>query len=595
MLDGKNVSEPILQIMQMKNIQNNMDGMTRYKVTLFDGEIQHTFGILATQKNHLVENNELKIGSVIRLDEYAANVLSKDPPKVVVILLNFDILGEMDTASAKTDLAKPVQNENIEPQPAAVKTLNMDSKSFFNKKETEKKHSGGSNDPPGMFNGYKIHGISSLNPYQNKWSIKVRVTNKSAIRTYSNARGEGKLFNFEMIDKTGEIRCSGFNEQVDKFYDMLQIDHVYMISRAQLKTANKQYSKLNNDYEMTMGNDTVIEPCSEETDEVPQQTLNIISLSQLSEKAANELVDVIGVVKACGEVATIVTKATNRELTKREVTLVDDSNCSISCTLWGKQAEDFEGTDNPVVLIKGAKLGDYNGRNLSVGGNATFQVNPDIPIAHSLRGWFDQGGNEMEVKELSNQGMTGGGGGGGMTQSNWKTLDAIKQENLGMNDKADYFSMQGTVMFAKKENSMYMACPGDGCNKKVIDQNDGTYRCEKCSKNYDNFNWRMILNINLADHTDTVWCTCFQETSETILGCKAEELGNLKNSSDTKFDDYFAESVFSEFNFKLRVKEEIYNDERRVKASVASCDPIEYVSSGRRLLTAIKKYANSQC
>lgn len=85
-----------------------------------------------------------------------------------MILLNFDILGEMDTASAKTDLAKPVQNENIEPQPAAVKTLNMDSKSFFNKKETEKKHSGGSNDPPGMFNGYKIHGISSLNPYQNK-------------------------------------------------------------------------------------------------------------------------------------------------------------------------------------------------------------------------------------------------------------------------------------------------------------------------------------------------------------------------------------------------------------------------------------------
>lgn len=38
-------------------------------------------GILATQKNSLVENNELKIGSVIKLEEYAANVLSKDPPK----------------------------------------------------------------------------------------------------------------------------------------------------------------------------------------------------------------------------------------------------------------------------------------------------------------------------------------------------------------------------------------------------------------------------------------------------------------------------------------------------------------------------------
>jgi len=36
---------------------------------------------------------------------------------------------------------------------------------------------------------------------------------------------------------------------------------------------------------------------------------------------------------------------------------------------------------------------------------------------------------------------------------------------------------------------------------------------------------------------------------------------------------------------------ETYNDDRRVKVSVAGCDPIEYVSSGRRLLQAIKKYA----
>ena len=55
--------------------------MTRYKITLYDGELQHTFGILATQKNYLIENEELKVGSVIKLQEYAANVLSKEPQK----------------------------------------------------------------------------------------------------------------------------------------------------------------------------------------------------------------------------------------------------------------------------------------------------------------------------------------------------------------------------------------------------------------------------------------------------------------------------------------------------------------------------------
>jgi replication factor A1 len=52
------------------------------------------------------------------------------------------------------------------------------------------------------------------------------VTNKSAIKTYQNAKGEGKLFNVEFIDGTGEIRASGFNEQCDKFYDMFQLDNV---------------------------------------------------------------------------------------------------------------------------------------------------------------------------------------------------------------------------------------------------------------------------------------------------------------------------------------------------------------------------------
>lgn len=73
-----------MQILTIKQIQNtSVDVTTRYKITLYDGDMQHTFGILATQKNHTIENEELKIGSVIKLTEYAANVLSKEPQKLV--------------------------------------------------------------------------------------------------------------------------------------------------------------------------------------------------------------------------------------------------------------------------------------------------------------------------------------------------------------------------------------------------------------------------------------------------------------------------------------------------------------------------------
>jgi replication factor A1 len=143
-------------------------------------------------------------------------------------------------------------------------------------------------------------------------------------------------------------------------------------------------------------------------------------------------------------------------------------------------------------LFKGAKVGDYNGKNLSVGGGAVVQINPDIPESHKLRGWFDQGGSESTFQELSNTAQVGGGS---TLQANWKHLGSLKSESLGMQDKPDYITCKAIVLFCKKDNSMYMACPADTCNKKVVDQNDGEYRCEKCNKSYDKFKWRFVMSV----------------------------------------------------------------------------------------------------
>lgn len=67
--------------------------------------------------------------------------------------------------------------------------------------------------------------ISSLSPYQNKWVIKARVTAKSPIRQWSNAKGEGKLFNFDLMDESGQIRATVFRDMVDKFFDVIEVRH----------------------------------------------------------------------------------------------------------------------------------------------------------------------------------------------------------------------------------------------------------------------------------------------------------------------------------------------------------------------------------
>lgn len=50
--------------------------------------------------------------------------------------------------------------------------------------------------------------ISSLSPYQSKWTIRVRVASKPSIRTWSNSRGEGRVFNVDLVDESvSEAGC----------------------------------------------------------------------------------------------------------------------------------------------------------------------------------------------------------------------------------------------------------------------------------------------------------------------------------------------------------------------------------------------------
>lgn len=147
--------------------------------------------------------------------------------------------------------------------------------------------------------------------------IKARVTAKSPVRTWANARGEGKLFSVDLIDESGEIRATAFKEQCDKFYDMievtwrniviilasyihmsliyspecsLQVNQVYLISRCVLKTANKKFTNLKNDYEMSFTSDTQVIPCHEDTSDIPTLTFSFIPISTLAGLENNAIV-----------------------------------------------------------------------------------------------------------------------------------------------------------------------------------------------------------------------------------------------------------------------------------------------------------------
>lgn len=84
---------------------------------------------------------------------------------------------------------------------------------------------------------------------------------------------------------------------------------------------------------------------------------------------------------------------------------------------------------------------------------------------------------------------------GGGFQTQWMSFLEAQDSGLGNGERGDYYQVMGTVMLIRSENCIYKACPQEECNKKVVDLENGMYRCEKCNREYTNFKYRLMLSV----------------------------------------------------------------------------------------------------
>lgn len=128
------------------------------------------------------------------------------PPHIysILILLNVSVVGQSNNDMNGT--AAPVNTSASNPTPnyqaPASAAYTPSSYSPSPAKNTTANARPVANH--GMGGGESCIPISALNPYTNRWTIKARVTYKSEIRSWSNAKGEGTLFNIELLDSDNE-------------------------------------------------------------------------------------------------------------------------------------------------------------------------------------------------------------------------------------------------------------------------------------------------------------------------------------------------------------------------------------------------------
>ncbi|KAG2261000.1 hypothetical protein Bca52824_068079 [Brassica carinata] len=630
--------KPVMQLTELKLFTAQQEpSKERIRVLLSDGTafIQ---GMLGITLNHLVKDGVLQAGSILRLDHFVCSEIQKK--KIVVI-------AQLEVIATKSDII----GDHVRPPRKAEHGGDYGNKSNTSNTETGTSHVGqqrqqqvfgsGSNSslPPSVTRSYSnpsaglvrdpppttyplhrqqpppppmyqnrgpvarneappvIIPINALNPYSGRWTIKARVTSKGDLRRYNNQRGDGKVFSFDLLDADGgEIRVACFNAAADQFFDRIVVGNLYLFSRGNLRPAQKKFNHLPNDYEITLDTASTIQQCYEEDAAIPKNLYNFRSIGDIESMETNSIIDVIGVVSSISPTGTIM-KKTGTETQKRSLQLKDMSGRSVEVTMWGS----FCNTEGqrlqslcdsggfPVLAVKAGRISEFNGKAVSTIGSSQLFVEPDLVEARKLKEWFEREGRSAPCISISRE-FSGNG-----RVDVRKTISQIKDEKLGTSEKPDWITVNATIIYMKVDNFCYTACPimnGDRpCNKKVTDNGDGTWRCEKCDKCVDECDYRYILQLQLQDHTGLTWVTAFQEAGEEIMGMTAKDLYYVKHehNDEEKFEDIIRKVAFSKYIFKLKVKEETYGDEPTVKATVVKVDKVNYSSDTRMILGAIDK------
>ncbi|KAH8099587.1 replication factor-a protein [Cristinia sonorae] len=577
-------STPIVQILSVKRVGPTAgpNPVDRYRIIVSDGE-HFLQSMLATQLNHLVDEGQIIKNTICRLDKFTCNMVQD---KRLLIVLNMTVLEQsaMKMGSpqglqiAPGDAAATPSTAHHTPavnQPTPVVNPTRASSS------TTTTPGAGAGRGQGARSGRAaIFPIEGLSPYQNNWTIRARVTNKSDMKSWSNQKGEGKLFNVTFMDETGEIRATAFNAVAETLYDKMEEGKVYYVSKAKVNLAKRQFSNLSNEYEISLERNTEIEECRD-AGSFPAIRYNFVDLGKLQDLTKESFCDIIAVVKEVGE-ATEFTSKFNKTSLKRELTVVDQSGYSVRLTLWGKTAEKWNHTDQPIVAFKGLKVGDFGGRTLSMAGSSSYEVNPDIPESHGLRGWFDSVGSAASFQSHTNT-FSGSGGAVNFNRAAMLSIEEVKTKDLGNGDKADFFSTRATVMHLKSDNIAYPACPNTGCSKKVFDQHDG-WRCEKCDRSFEKPEYRYIISMAVSDYSGQAWFQGFNDLGEALFKRPANEVVAIKDSDDARYNKLVEEVNGQQFNFACRAKQDTYNETTRTRYGVQKILPLDYAEESRHLV-----------
>lgn len=648
---GKITGNPVLQVIELKSITPANPAATtsspRYRFGLSDG-VHTLHAITASQLTVLITEQKLKALTLIRLKEFICNNLNN---KRILIILNLEVIAHLpkkigNPIHVYVALDNQPQGVNQQANPNQLKTnapqpfhnnrgIQNNAQIGYGQQQSAPVSNGfgaqnnfgntsSNNYSPVGFGGNakswqpgnaysntgvvtKINStpanffrpIQSINPYQNGWTIRGRCTYKSDLRKFQNSRGEGQVISFELTDESGSIRVTGFTQRAPEISENVNINRIYKVSRGQLKQANERFNHSTSNFEMTLDQNSVLEP-EEDDGSFMKIKYNFTKIADLDSIDVKGNCDVVGVVTSIGPLDEIIIRSTGDPCNKRSITLADESNAAVELTLWRKQAESFL-TENdlarhPVVLLRNASRGDYGGVCLNVSRMTTIEKDPiNIPEANKLRAWYDGGG----LASANLQSVTSTGRGGGKITGQRKSIAQAKTEDVnpvfadgdGSSGATANFVTRTVISFINTKNDLYYPADPES-KKKLISQGSGLWSSESSGKQLSDLEvqWRYVMSLKMMDSSDCEWASGFDEVGVLIFGRGANELRELKEKDLAMYESLLEDVTFRPMLMKVQVKERMWRDARQIRYTVSRAEFVDFATESHQLLKEIAAY-----
>jgi len=249
--------------------------------------------------------------------------------------------------------------------------------------------------------------------------------------------------------------------------------------------------------------------------------------------------------------------------------------------MWGDAADNFDkGKIGKVVAVKGASVREFNGgysltTSQYVGCSMLFDNLP-VDAVRPLVAWYEQKKDSpSDFKSLAMQ-----MGGSTSFESNYRLIGSVLNHFGVRGELADsppiYINACATIMNVTTENAIYKACPKDGCSKKLVEES-GRYRCAKCGES-PNFKYNFKLEMEVADFSGSAFLTLWKtDLAERILGIKSEQMAEMRESDPAKYAELFHNILFHTFEFRISIRQDVFNEQNRIRWSVVDILPVNAV------------------